>query len=633
MRNIKFNIKRIGLSAVVSAFMLTGCSDYLDQQPLDTVTEAVYYKTPEQFEKAANYFYRQAFGWGMGQGDETSDLSGNISPDPNYGRGTTDVPNEDDIWKNNYDQMREPNQLILKASEYTGDQADIAVSVATAYFFRAWNHFVLLQRFGGVPIVTSVVDVSSEVLYGPRNSRYEVVDQIVQDLDFAIESLPSQNSIPDSEEGKISLEAAKAFKARVLLYEATWEKYVGTATDGDGTSSGAGSEKPAGYPSIDEMLANAKQASLDVMNSGAFQLWDHRATLGDRHLFYLFNIDDGGGNPMGYTKADNKEFIIQTIYDYNLRQIRLNLTHSKTNTPSRKLMDMYLCEDGLPVQYSSVFEGYQDMTSEFENRDYRLTSFVYRPLKEYWGWGSNVNGGGAQYGVPFEDSGKIWNYTYVPELLSPGGARGIGYQGVKLTMEHILRETREESYNYPFLRYAEVLLTYAEATVELGGGAISDGDLDMSINLIRERSNVAPLTNALIAPYSDLTMLGEIRRERAIELFGENQRFNDIKRWGIAVEELDHDVSLVYVEGTEYETADNPKNPGTLIYDASAFSATGTTVGVQSVSTYAGIAKTQPGALILDPSGNRNFKLTNYLDPIPRDQITLNPNILQNPGW
>ncbi|MCM4156934.1 RagB/SusD family nutrient uptake outer membrane protein [Gramella sp. AN32] len=609
--------------------MLTGCEqEYLDQEPQDSLTEAVYFKTPEHFENAANRFYRRL---GFEYGDESSDLSGNISGDL-YGQGNGVTTPTDPIWNSNYSLLRDPNILIEKAEEYAGDQSEIAESVGTAYFFRAWHHYKLLQRFGGVPIVTSPLEVNSEELYGPRNSRYEVVDQIIKDLVIAIEKLPSQNSLGLEDQGKLSLEAAKSFKARVLLYEATWEKYVGNATDGDGTSEGAGSAMPSGYPSVQDMLSEAKQESLDVINSGAFELWDHRAELGDRHLYYLFNLEDGGSNPAGLTKADNKEYIFQTVFDYTLRQTRLNITHAKPLTPTRKLMDMYLVEDGLPVQHSPLFEGYDKITSEFQNRDMRVTSFVRVPFKEYWGWGSNTDGGGAQYGVDFAESGINYDYRYIPQLLSPSGGRNIGYTGVKFTTEYRLRETREESFNYPHIRYAEVLLIYAEATAELNDGIISDADLDMSINKIRERSGVAPLTNALIAPFSDLTMLGEIRRERGIELFGENFRFDDVKRWGIAEEELNKTVALNYVEGTEYETAENPKDPGTKLYNPDAFPY-GVTQAEQSVSSYDGIATTKPGALILDPASNRNFTIKNYLDPIPTDEIRLNPALLQNPGW
>lgn len=635
MKNI--SLKIFGLTILLSSFFLSGCQDFLDQEPQDVVSEAVYYKTAEQFTNASNYFYtRLGFDYQGDQdtqGDASSDLSGNISGNPLYGQGNSSTSTSDDIWKNNYIYLRAVNQLIEKAVDYPGVQSEIAVPVATAYFFRAWHHYNLLKRFGGVPIVTRSLDVSSEEVYAPRNSRYEVVFQIVNDLDVAISGLPSQNALATSDQGKLTLEAAKSFKARVLLYEATWEKYVGTATDGDGTSIGAGSEKPSGYPSVTNMLTDAKKSALDVINSGAFELWDHRNDIGEDHLFYLFNLEDGGSNPAGLTKADNKEFIFQTVFDFSLRQIRQNLTHAKPICPTRKMMDMYLCTDGLPVQHSAVFQGYATLTSEFQNRDFRLKSFVSEPLKKYWGWGSNTNGGGAQYGVDFDDSGIDFDYTYVPQLNSPGGARNVGYQGRKFTTEYRLRETREESYNYPQIRLAEVMLIYAEATCELGDGDISDADLNISINKIRERSGIAALTNALIAPYSNLTMLGEIRRERAIELDGENFRFDDLKRWGIAVEELNKNVCINYIAGTEYETAENPKDPGSFIYTAGAFPY-GLTTSEQATSTYAGIASTKAGALIIDAAGNRTWSITNYLDPIPTDEINLSEkNLKQNPGW
>jgi hypothetical protein len=637
MKNININLKLVYVILLLSVFVLGGCEDYLDQEPQDEVSEAVYYQTATQFETAANYFYtRLGFdyeGDQDSQGDASSDLSGNISNTDLYGQGTGTTVTSDNIWKNNYIYLRSVNQLIEKAVDYPGDQSEIEESLGAAYFFRAWHHYNLLKRFGGVPVVTSSLDVSSEEIYAARNSRYEVVDQMISDLDMAIDYLPSAASLGDADQGKLSLEAARSFKARVLLYEATWEKYVGTDTDGDGTNSGAGSTKPSGYSSVTEMLTEAKSEALAVMNSGEFELWDHRDDIGETHLYYLFILEDAASNPAGLTKADNKEFIMQTVFDFSLRKIGKNLSHSHPICPTRKMMDMYLCSDGLPVQYSSVFEGYDLMVSEFENRDLRLKSFIKEPLKEYWGHGSNTDGGGAQYGVDFADSGVDFDYTYVPSLTSPGGGRNMGYGGNKFVTEHILRETSQESFNYPQIRLAEVMLIYAEATCELGNGSITDADLEISINKIRERSGVADLTNDLIAPYSDLTMLGEIRRERAIELDGENFRFDDLKRWGIAAEELNRNVCITYITGTEYETAENPKNPGSLIYTASAWTSTGLTTTEQAPSTYAGIATTKAGALIIDPASNRIWTIKNYLDPIPTDEIFANEKLLQNPGW
>jgi hypothetical protein len=647
--NINNYIKGLGLTLFFSGFLLTGCEDYLDQDPQDEVTESVYFETAEQFEYAANYFYKRIE---FEDGDETSDLSNNLTYDWGYGQGTVSAATQDDDWDDNYTYIRYNNQLIEKADEYSGDFSEIEESVGAAYFFRAWHHWKLLKKFGGVPIVTSVLDVDSEEVTGPRNSRYEVVYQILEDLDLAIDYLPAFDEISDDDYGKVSIEAARSLKARVCLFEATYEMYADLDyLDGDGSSAGAGTTKPTDYPSSTEMLTEAKAQAEAVMNTGTFELWDHQADMGsaysdefseeynDRTLFYLFCLEDAQSNPGGYSKASNNEYIFQTIYDYTYAQINENLTHSKPHTPSRKLMDMYLCTDGLPIQFSSVFDtdtAFINMTGEFQNRDLRLVGLVQEPLKEYWGWGGSTNGGGAQYGVAFEDAGTDYDYTYVPNLDSPSNSRNLGYTGRKFTTEHIERETQEESYNYPLIRYAEVLLIYAEATCELGGGTISDDDLDKSINLIRARAGVADLTNDLIAPYDDLEMLEEIRRERAIELFGENFRFDDLKRWGIAAEELGYNICVTYIQydGTscEYETAENPKDPGNLIYDESVWTY-GLTTEEETPSTYAGIASTKPGALIVSPSSDRLFSTRHYLDAIPTEQIDLNPNLVQNPGW
>ncbi len=640
MKNISINIKGLSLALLFVGLFMSSCQDFLDQDPQDFVSEAVYYETPDQFELAANYLYTR-LGYESGTGgtsqvgsqeyDAASDLSTNIGygSERQYGQGYSLAPNEDDVWEDNYNQMRAVNQLLDKVELYPGEVSEIAVPMGTAYFFRAWHHNKLLVRFGGVPIVTTALDISSEVLYGPRNSRYEVAKQIFDDLDQAIALLPSQSSLSSSDLGKLSKEAAQAFKARILLFQATWEKYVGNSTDGE-----AGSAKPAGYPSVDDMLNEAKSLASGIITGGQFELWDKRAELGDRHLHYLFTLDDGGDNPAGLTKADNKEFIFQTIYDYTFRQTRHNNQHAMPVSPNRKLMDMYLCTDGLPIQHSSLFQGYDNMVDEFQNRDLRVASFVAVPIDYYWGYGASGRGGGGIWNENIED--QSFDFRYVPNLDAPSNGRNLGYQGFKMVSNHRGRQQNEASENYPLIRYGEVLLIYAEATVELGSGSISDGDLDLSINLLRERAGVAPLTAALIAPYSDLNMLGEIRRERGIELFGEGFRFSDLKRWGIAETELNRNICTAYVQyggaSTEYETAVNPKDPSSNIFDPAVW-AHGLTTEEEPAYSYSGIATTKAGALIIDNAGNRLFSKKNYLDPVPTTQIELNPALKQNPGW
>ena len=225
MKNIK--IRKLSFVLLFSTSLLSGCDSFLNQEPQDKVSETVFYKTPEHFEQAANYLYtRLGFDFRTVQEeDASSDLSNNISADYPYGRGLTQIPTTHDIWKKNYINLRAVNQLLEKAVEYTGNPSEIAASVSTAHFFRAWHHFLLLKRYGGVPIVTKSLDVNSGMLYAKRNSRYEVVYQILSDLDKAIVGLPTANDLGLADQGKLSLEAAKSFKALLGFYPRNIQLY------------------------------------------------------------------------------------------------------------------------------------------------------------------------------------------------------------------------------------------------------------------------------------------------------------------------------------------------------------------------------------------------------------------------
>lgn len=597
--------------------IMSSCG-FLDQDPLDEVTEAIYFENAGQFESAANFLYTR---FGFEDGDGGTDLSNNVTDGSgNYAWGQTVTSQTDDVWTDNYEDLRAVNQLIEKAAEYERNASEITAFVATAHWFRAWHYNKLLRRFGGVPLVLIAPSVDSDEVYARRSSRYEVVAQMLRDLDIAIAGLPASADVQGDNKGKLSVTAAKAFKARILLYEATWERYVGNATDGDGSSAGAGTAKPSGYPSIDAMLTEAIGLADDVMADNLFELWDHSdsSDLGQDNVRYLFCVEDGRGNPMGYTKADINEYILETVYDFAVRGKPGNDSHAKPYGASRKLMDMYPCTDGLPVQHSPLFQGYSTLSSEFENRDHRVNLTSKVPLTYYWGRGST----GADYGNPIPEGPE---YLYVPALNSTA-VRNNSYQGRKFVTENPGLE--EGNMNYPLIRLAEVYLIFAEATVELNG-SISNAGLDKSINLIRARSGVAALTNELIAPYGDLTMLGEVRRERAIELFGENFRMDDLKRWNIAPDEINGGVYLDYITGTEIETALDPRDDSP-IWEEALYALTN---GEVSTSSYTGFPKVPAGVAILEGSGTRNFTIRNYVDAIPGNQITLNPNLQQNPGW
>ena len=634
-------------------------------------TEAIVFKTPEHFEQAAYYLY-DLYGWDYNAMDRNLDISGLGS----NGGGT--APESSGSWGGPYGQIRDCNILLEKAEEYAGDKNAISHAVGTAHFFRAWQYFKLLKTYGGVPIADHSLDLTDPTLQAPRNSRYEVANFIINDLKEAVKLLTKEKDIPDADKGKISKEAAQSFLARVALYEGTWEKYVpsiGYDLDGDGTNSGAGTAKPEGYPSVTELLTLAKTMSKDVITeaeTGTFKLWNECDSLS---YYYLFNIDDAEGNIpnfKGKGKATNKEFIIYRKYDFNIAKPNKNISHTVivglATSISQQFGESFLCRNGLPIricytgnmanaQNNPQFEGYKTFVGEYRNRDYRFISCTYIPDRTFWSSrvedGRQLTATGKPYPDPvFPQNDEVYNpgdpaYSSSCGVFKPtlrNNSTASGYGSRKYLIEGANRPSNTESADYPNLRLAEVHCIYAEATCELNGGNISDEDLDFSINKNRARARVAPLTNALIANVWDagywdyeqnktvckkMNMLDEIRRERACELFGEGHRMDDLKRWGIAHINLVGQKLGHYVLGTAYETekANSAQYFGEPCYYPEKYPL--------RYGIYEGTGKNDPdyGRSIANDPTTLNFIQRDYLTPLPLDQMRLNTNLKQNPGW
>jgi len=588
------------ISIIAALFLgLASCQkDFLELTPPSTITDAVYFKQPSDFKAYTSGFYSQLMGWKSPYGgntvfnymDMSSDLVAYSGFSGDVGHGTIAVPLGDNRWSNNYGYIRQTNIVLTRSKTYAGG-GDISQYLGEAYFFRANAYFNLLKFFGGVPIVTTVLDVNSGELQAPRNSRYEVVDQILSDLDSAIGRLPIEQNIPANDKGRISKWAAESFKAKVELYEATWRKYNGKTTDFDG-SAGPASDQ------VKSLLADAVAMCQDVMTNGGYSLWNKNSNplMANLSSLYLFNLEDAGSNPAGLEKSSNNEFILQGVYDFTYRKGGINLTHTMALvSATRKFIDMCLCTDGLPPEKSSEFQGYHHAGDEFKNRDLRLLAYV---------------NGSTVLPLPGSASLKVGLSGY-------GNAKFAAYNYGSYRVDN------QESQNYPIIRLAEVYLTYAEALYELNGN-ITDDQLNTSINLLRDRAGVAHLTNQLVNDNS-LNMLNEIRRERAVELYLEGDRFDDLKRWGMLEAALNPTRYGMVVGGANYVT--DFKN------------ADGTPTALYTPSSYPfGDAVTQTAAgdlncVIVDDKSGHTVTKADYLWPIPNDQLGLNHHLVQNPGY
>ena len=220
--------KYILILASALTLSATSCVGWLDQEPLSNVTTGAYFNNASDFESAANYLYSHLQGYNKNYSifDNGTDLNYLHNAELS---GNNGAPKSDDYYKNPYTYLRHVNNLLLQAESYGG--GDIDQPIGTAYFFRAWWHFNLLQRYGGITLALQIPQTNSDFVWGGRNSRYEVISSILSDLNQAQELLKAKTKSSTGNDGSVTLEAICAFKARVCLYEATWEKYNGRGAD------------------------------------------------------------------------------------------------------------------------------------------------------------------------------------------------------------------------------------------------------------------------------------------------------------------------------------------------------------------------------------------------------------------
>ena len=568
------------ITYILGLFSMLTFQSCLDLEPKTQLADTNYWQTPDHFKLFATQFY----GWSADfrqlddspHSDIRSDLRTAITFDV-YSNGTNSIPSSDKTYTDNYNRIRQTNMLLQQAESYAAP-SDIATFVGEAHFFRAYCYFDLLQVYGDVIITRTQLDIDSQEMQMSRNSRSEVVDFIIEDLEEAVRLLPAANEISSNDEGRLSSQAASAFLSRVALYEGTWQKF---------RNGGQNNERSKA------LLDIAATSAHDVMESDFFELFAPEE-LGTEAYKYLFILENDKSNPAGITKSANKEYIFTRRHDPTLASIGFNITQGRLGNAvyvTRKMANMYLQNNGLPVDPQTW--DYSKVDSEFKNRDNRMSNTLMIPGHTYWGTG----GGRIDWTGSAEEIANACHKNYMPST-------GTGYFPHKWCCERDGVPTGMEAYDYPIIRYAEVLLNYAEAVFERDD-KISDEDLAISLNLTRKRvnPNMPDLTNAFVSA-NNLDMRTEIRRERTVEFYDENFRIDDLKRWKTAEEEMPMNLTGVKWRGTEYETKWSDASSKTM--DAE-------------------------GCIIYEQG--RVWEEKHYLYPLPIDQLKLNPNLKQNPGW
>lgn len=575
------------MKRIIKSILGAACASVLAVSCMDLTPEAQL-SDAQVWAKASNYtlFANQFYGWTKDfsqkdnyqsplsdgpHSDYRSDLVCDYHAANIYSNGTNTIPATSSDYNNLYKRIYYTN-LLIKNAETFKDQNAIANPLGEAHFFRAYFHFELVQLFGDVIMVTSPLDTDSEQLYGKRNDRLEVIGLCINDLKKAADLLPETPAEP----GRVCKYTAYALLSRVALYEGSWQKFHKNNT-----------------AEAKKLFQEASNAANQVMESKQYELFYSEKLGGANSYRYMFVLENSDCNPAKLTKADNHEYILTTRHDEVLKTINFNITKTAFNNVynvTKKMADMYRCQDGLPISISPLFKGYGTATSEFENRDNRMNGTLLKHGQPCW------NNEGIY-------SRHSWNDDDLANSMTANVRNNTGYANYKWATEREV-PTNSESYDYPVIRYAEVLLNYAEAVYE-ANDAISDDDLNKSLNLVRFRANptMALLTNGLVNANAGMSMREEIRAERTVELFLEGFRTDDLKRWKTAEVEMPGDLLGIKWKGTWFET--NWTNQEKPI--------------------------NEDGNIIM--FSGRQWAQKNYLLPLPSDQRQLNPQLGQNPGW
>ena len=469
-------------SILVAVTLLTvSCNDYLDRFPKDSFSEPTFFKTENDLIYYANQFYGSLPVQRM-DNDNNSDnmVPQNINT---FLAGTYTVPGSGGGWASgDWANIRSCNYFL---EHYSRAETSFKERYAgEVRFFRALFYWYKVVNFGDVPLLLKALDDNSEELYGPREKREKVMDEVVlEDLKFAGANLPEKNQ---AAAGRLHKDAARALMSRICLWEGTYRKY-------------------RNIEGADTYLDACVKASEELMDAG-YDIYSTGNT--DEDYRNLFIQKDLRSNPEAI-------FYRAYITDKNTHNYTRQASENNTGM-SKDFVDSYLfLDDGKPIGLTS--HPYDDSTpaKECEGRDPRYTQTIATP--------------GFIMTLP----------DLAVNLPAIGTSRtSTGYWNIKGRSSDLAQFNADKSDLDLFIfRYAEVLLNYAEAKYELTG-SLTIAELDKSINLIRDRVGMPHLTtnpdadpNAVNYGYTVAPLLYEIRRERRIELVGEGFRFNDIIRW------------------------------------------------------------------------------------------------------
>lgn len=554
-------------------FMWTSCID-LDLNPLSQASSENWYSDETEIEMSIKDFYRDSF-WPLDNENRTDDfiyretLSSIVNGTLNGQDGDVTT-----LWTNQYKSIARTNTILANKDKMLAmgiSEEKVNQYMAEALFQRASCYARLVTYFGNVVYVTEVIDIDAAFQMG-QTPKEEVIPLIYADYDEAIKYLPEKYTGTSSQ--RATKGAAMAMKARFALYMGDWEV--------------------------------CRDAAKQCMDLGIYKLHSSYADL------FLSTTKN----------AEESIFLLPRSIEFKVTYGSSNVKNEVTRNPggwgaycpSWDLLASYLCTDGLPIDESPLF----DPHNPFKNRDPRCTATIVEFGTRHLGFDYN----------PHPDAVEVMNYN-TGKMQKNNDARVnaqyASYNGLvwkKGIDETWLENGMDVDPDKIIIRYADVLLMYAEAKIELN--QIDQSVLD-AINQVRARAYGVDYTQTNAYPAVTTTdqqkLRSILRAERRMEFAKEGLRYMDLVRWKIAGKALTrpnygmlYPVSLLKEKVVDKGLWFWPETPAIDEDGIPDFSA-------------------MENAGLIAPMSQRMWNDRQYLWPIPTKEILINDNLVQNPGY
>lgn len=557
-------------TGIVALAMSVFSCNTLDLNPLSESATGNFYSNQTELEMAINELYRAAFYDNDDElfSDNLTDRSGGnpiIQGTINADWGAANT-----LWTNSYRAIGRANAYMANKERARDNVAEDVFTrlEAEARLIRAYQYARLTTHFGDIPFLANEVPLNQAYAM-TRTPQDQIIAFVFEELDWAAENLPARYESGALQ--RFTKGAALALKARTALYMQRWEE-----------------------------ARAASMAVMELAGQGIYAL--------DPDYRQLF---------LRTAEATSKEIIMSSIRSQEFgvtnggsaitgRTLTRNAGGTHSYLPTWELMDSYECIDGFPIDESPLY----DPQDPFANRDPRLAQTLVPHGTPWLGFSYQ----------PHPDSLTVWSYSE-SRMVSNQDSRSVNvfasYTGLArkkgIDMDWVTQ--RVDANDVILIRYAEVLLTYAEAKIELDE---VDASVLNAINQVRARAYgvEADQTSAYPAVYTtdQQALRTIIKRERRVELAFEGLRYMDLIRWRIAEKALTRPI-LGIPDPQDQDRAKWPF-PGVPAIDAD---------GIPDYSAIISDAK------IL---ANRNFdKDKQYLWPIPATELIVNPNLGQNPNY